>query len=581
MKKKTISGHYGTTYSIKHNNREFVPNNVDPNRIYRNYNCIAVGHEAFPDGKRPVNIAELWERYRYISQIYWEQRDLYQIMEVEKIKEALYETRRLCYSLYSVPNDPLLLFLKLLALPLIIPCGIVVSACQKQIREELESERFQQWVRDQRFKCARTSAREALRSYDSEYGTRLLAGMDNLVESMAVMDEVGFFHVVGREDDKDIVEPLPPPKFATVEQIYEKCFEPSFRKYQETLRPCRRYEGTYLEQIRERQAKAVKSKGSKNEKSRVVAEAIEIVFGIGDMDNTGYAAAPMDAQQSEVLLKDFCDYLLTNPHLCYITTEELDDPNWQPPFRNGLIILNLTVHCDEATPGVHLTCIPYSRGCKRGPDVQASLGRALTGMGYPSTWQQVLDKDGNPIPKTDRKGNVIKNDDGSIRYKQEPAGQGIIDWIEDQKLWLGKEMQKRYGWEREYKGSHPRGNLTTADYKVARAMERLADTQHAVQTNLHAYENRVHELTCQLERAVSVNWDDAVERDVVLQYLVACPDEEYEKLVGEAVSFLEQLPSRERTTEIQHLQDLLRAAQEKAESQNKCQRPNEKGEHGR
>lgn len=55
--------------------------------------------------------------------------------------------------------------------------------------------------------------------------------------------------------------------------------------------------------------------------------------------------------------------------------------------------------------------------------------------------------------------------------------------------------------------------------KVDRAMERLADTQYAVQANLHAYENRVHELTSRLERAISVNWDDAVERDVVLQYL--------------------------------------------------------------
>lgn len=571
------------TYSIKHNNREFVPTNVDPTRIHNNYNCIAVGHVAFPDGKWPVNITELWNWYRDISNLYWEQRALYRAEREEKIRETLYEIRRLCHNLFHVPDDPILAFFKLLILPLLIPCGIAMTVCQKQAMEELESKRFQQWVRDQRFKCARISAREALRNYDSEYGTRLLTGMDDLVESMAVMDEEGFFHVIGREDDEDIVEPLPPPppKFATIKQIYDKCFEPSFRAFQEKQRPCRRYEGTYLEQIRDNQAKANRNKGSKNEKSRAVAEAIEIVFGIGDMDNTGYAAAPIDAQQSEVLLKDFCDYLLTNPHLCYITTDELGDPNWQPPFRNGLIVLNLTVHCDEATPGVHLTCIPYSRGCKRGPDVQASLGRALTGMGYPSTWQPVLDKDGNPIPKTDREGNVIKNDDGSVRYKQEPAGQGIIDWIEEQKSWLSKEMQKRYGWAREYKGSHPRGNLTTADYKVARAMERLADTQHAVQANLYAYEKRVQELTCQLERAVSVNWDSAVERNVILQYLRVCPNEEYEKLVEQAERFLEQLPFHERTTAIQNFQDLLRAAQEKAESQNKCQRPNEKGEHGR
>ena len=81
-----------------------------------------------------------------------------------------------------------------------------------------------------------------------------------------------------------------------------------------------------------------------------------------------------------------------------MTTQELTNPNWQPPFRHGLIILNLTMHADEATPGIHLTCIPYSRDCKRGPAVQASLGRALTGMGYPSTWKDVLDENGERVP---------------------------------------------------------------------------------------------------------------------------------------------------------------------------------------
>ena len=167
----------------------------------------------------------------------------------------------------------------------------------------------------------------------------------------------------------------------TLEEIYGKLYEPSFRAFQDKQRPCRRYNGTYLQKIREECHEAAKMKQqTRNAKIRKTAEAIEIVFGIGDMDNTGYANAPTDAYQSELLLKDYCDHLMQSEHVCFVTTKDLETPNWQPPFKNGLIVLNLTVHCDEATQGIHLTCIPYSRGCKRGPEVQAALGRAMTGM---------------------------------------------------------------------------------------------------------------------------------------------------------------------------------------------------------
>ena len=32
MKQKTISGHYDTAYNIAHNNRTFIPRNVDERR---------------------------------------------------------------------------------------------------------------------------------------------------------------------------------------------------------------------------------------------------------------------------------------------------------------------------------------------------------------------------------------------------------------------------------------------------------------------------------------------------------------------------------------------------------------------
>ena len=276
-------------------------------------------------------------------------------------------------------------------------------------------------------------------------------------------------------------------------------------------------------------------------KSRKTAEAIEIVFTIGDKDNTGYVKSFADAKRAEEILRDYCDHLLTQPNLCTITTKELNDPNWQPPFKNGLILLNLTLHADEATPGIHLTCIPYSRGCKRGPSVQASLGRALVGMGYPSTWKDSIDEHGERIPKTNKKGDIIYNQDGSIRYKQEPDKQGIVDWIEDQKQWIQTEMKKRYDWDREYKGSHPRGNLSTPDYQAARAKERLEEYEHLLSQSLYNYQSRVETLTTQLDAVVDKQWLAATNQDIIERYLQVCTDAEYDALVDTAAQYIDKL----------------------------------------
>ena len=179
----------------------------------------------------------------------------------------------------------------------------------------------------------------------------------------------------------------------------------------------------------------------------------------------------------------------------------------------------MVAHFDEDTPGVHLTVIPYSRGCERGPDAQPSLGRAFAGMGYPSTWKDVLDEQGNPVPKLDRYGKVVHNSDGTIRYKKESAGQGIIDWIEQEKTWLQLEMQARYGWEREFKGSHPRGQLSTPDYKVARAQERLQETQAALQQLIQDYCSVADQLLDTFDRRLDDIVTESSSMALILNYL--------------------------------------------------------------
>ena len=240
-------------------------------------------------------------------------------------------------------------------LPLIIANEITYERRYDEAIEVWEYFRQEQFARDMMFLVQKNSLWDALRSYDLQSGTNKLRMLDNTVKDMARLAG----NLVNASD-KIVIPPAGKLRFATLEEIYDKLYESSFRAFQDKQRPCRRYEGTYLQYIREQERKEIRKKAqNKNSRNRKMTEAFEIVFGIGDVDNTGYDAAWNDAMKSEELLKDFCDQLLQQRNMCFVTTKELETPGWKPPFHNGLIILNLAMHGDEATPGIHLTCIPY------------------------------------------------------------------------------------------------------------------------------------------------------------------------------------------------------------------------------
>ncbi len=542
MKLKTISGHYGQSYNLTHNNRIFIPNNVDINRVAGNYYCIAAGQAAEIDPEQPRDLREFWTRYRELADIYWSDRSIQQTLAYEKYREQQKYMRRYYRAFYDIPWNPISAMIVLLMLPLLIPCGLYLHRQQALARDELEAMQQDQMIADLAFKASRVSLRRALYEQDLSAGTRYLRTMDSVVREMSQYAN-DYLNWAAESDITKVQEY----RYATLEEIYKKLYEPSFQEFQQRQRPCRRYSGTYLEQIREQKAQEnQKKQQTKNAKSRTTSEAIEIVFTIGDMDNTGYVNAAKDAQMSEILLKDYCDYLRKQHNICFITTKELNNPDWQPPFKNGLIILNLTVHADEATPGIHLTCIPYSRDCKRGPSVQASMGKAFAGMGYPSTWKDVLDENGEKIPKKNRQGDITYNKDGSIRYKQEPDGQGIIDWIEDQKRWIQKEMANRYDWEREYKGRHPRGNLSTPDYQAARAKERQVACEQLLIASMENYDRHVYDLSVRLDDHAGTFLGQSENQNLILKCLELCSDEEYGQVVERAYQYLDQLAVREQ-----------------------------------
>jgi len=556
-KMKTISGHYGSVYNLDHNNRTFTPNNCVQNRLSRNYYPVVSGGEipfAFPDMRFTD---EMWSEYHRLVTAYWQDR--------ERIKEEEYELliRRLRKLQQFRPywclehGGVFGVTICLLFLPLMIATEIAYERRYDAAIEAWESFNNEQFVRDMVFMADKNSLRDALRNYDLQTGTDVLRRMDTTVEDMARLAED--FVIAS---DKYVFPMVTAPRFATIEEIYDKLYEPSFRAFQEKQRPCRRYEDTYLQYIREQERKEIQKKAqNKNCRNRKMTEAFEIVFGIGDMDNTGYDAALNDAILSEGLLKDFCDHLLQQRNMCFVTTKELETPGWKPPFSNGLLVLNLSMHGDEATPGVHLTCIPYSRNCKRGPAVQPSVSRAFTGMGYSSTWKEVLDENGKPIPKRDRKGEIIHNKDGSVRYKKEPDGQGVLDWIEDQKRWLHGEMMRRYDWDREYKGAHPRGNLSIPDYKVARAEERRREIERKTKMLMQCVIERIGEQIERLDESVDKVWENAGDLEMVIRYLNTCSSAERNQIIEYARERLDNLPQQESERAKRTLDELIRHTQ--------------------
>lgn len=270
---------------------------------------------------------------------------------------------------------------------------------------------------------------------------------------------------------------------ASIEEIYEKVFEPDWRNFQKKQRKCRRDERSYLDMIREKRAEEnlrIQKSVNKRERHKTANDAYEIVFEIGDMDNTGYENAPEDAAKAEKLLREFMDEILKDPQVCVVTKENLADPEWKPPFDNGLILYNFVGHFDEKAPGVHLTFIPYTRTCERGSVSQNSKAAAFEGMGYPVVWEEIRDENGEKVPKKDRFGRIRTDKDGNVLYQKEMVKRGAVDWIETKKEWLQQRMLEEYGWYREYKGRNPRGNLSIPDYQVARAKERIEEAKHEI-----------------------------------------------------------------------------------------------------
>lgn len=141
----------------------------------------------------------------------------------------------------------------------------------------------------------------------------------------------------------------------TLEQVYDKLFQRSYEEWLAKERKKSRAKDdppTYYEKI---------------EKDKKRHLSYEIIWQIGDMDDTGYDTDNLSAIWAEDVLLRFANHLMFEvPNVTIASEWCLEDPEWKPLFEAGIVITNFAFNGDESTPHLHMTFVPYSDNCSRG-----------------------------------------------------------------------------------------------------------------------------------------------------------------------------------------------------------------------
>jgi len=253
----------------------------------------------------------------------------------------------------------------------------------------------------------------------------------------------------------------------TIEQAYAKLFEDAYQEWrQKEIKMSRgeRCHDTYYEKIRQDKQKH---------------ELYEIIWQIGDMEDTGYASNLNDSLYAEDALFDFAEHMMQDvPNVTFLTRERIHNSEWQPTFKEGIVITNLVINGDESTPHLHMSFVPYVKDCSRGQRIQNAFSQSFKRMGYATTMKQAIDESDNLVWQDTPKGKVPQMK--KVEY-------GAVNWIEEQKEWIADYMQRKYGWDRFFKGKNERGDLMLSDYRRERAAERAKEAEkriHLIEADL-------------------------------------------------------------------------------------------------
>lgn len=243
----------------------------------------------------------------------------------------------------------------------------------------------------------------------------------------------------------------------TLEQVYDKLFQKSYEEWLAKERKKSRAKDdppTYYEKIQ------------KDKKKHL---SYEIIWQIGDMDDTGYDTDHLSAIWAEDVLLRFAEHLMYEvPNVAFVSKERLKDPEWKPPFDAGVVITNFAFNGDESTPHLHMTFVPYSNNCSRGQKTQNALAQTFTRMGYKTTMEQARDASDELVWQDTSEGR---------KHQMVRTAYGTVEWIEEQKNWIAEDMEKNIGWKRLYKGKNERGDLLLSDYRRERAAEKALEAE--------------------------------------------------------------------------------------------------------
>lgn len=247
----------------------------------------------------------------------------------------------------------------------------------------------------------------------------------------------------------------------TLEQAYEKLFQESYEKWLEKERRKSRAKNappTYYEKIEQDKKKHL---------------SYEVIWQIGDMDDTGYDTKPEDAKIAADILCEFAMRLMFDlPNVTFMSKNKIEDPDWKPPFDAGIIITNFALNGDESTPHLHMTFVPYSDNCSRGQQTQNALSQTFARMGYKTTMKHAVDKDNELVWQNTPEGK---------KPQMVRDAFGVIEWIEEQKEWIAEQIEKRMNCERLFKGKNERGDLPLSDYRRERAAEKALEAELELQ----------------------------------------------------------------------------------------------------
>lgn len=321
----------------------------------------------------------------------------------------------------------------------------------------------------------------------------------------------------------------------TLQQVYEKLFAEHYRVWREReIKKGRgkRFPPTYYEKIEQDKQKHL---------------CYEIIWQIGDMRDTGFVYTPEDANRAQDLLDEFAKYLLELPEVCVVTEKELNDPNWKPPFEAGLIVHHMVYHGDENSPHIHMTYIPYTTNSSKGAPVQNAFAQTFKDLGYPTTMKQAVTESGDLVWQ--------KDEDGRLKPQMKRDRYGGADWVETQKVVLQEMMLKEFGWERFYKGSNPRGNLTLSDYRREKAAEMAKEEERKledIKDKVTAGQATIQAQTEQME-AMQESLEKGVKAEQMLNTRITNRKAELEEVTQDLTDKKNEV--KEQTQKLQNLQE--------------------------